>query len=152
MTDCCKTPSRLQTVFTILTIRARRDFFRFVAKWVKGSAFIGLLPAILLVVAFGGQHSVALAGQERVDCSKPPELDSNTKQQKQDKDKKEKPRIQGSVAITIAEDGSVVEAKATKPVSDSTAKKLTDLAKTMKFKARPGCGPFKTVVNFNLAQ
>jgi hypothetical protein len=85
-------------------------------------------------------------------CSKPPDLVSKRPLSKEEQDRASKIRVQGSVAIVISEDGDVVEAKATRASSNEAGKILVHLVQGFKFKSRPGCGPFKTVVNFSLAE
>lgn len=102
-----------------------------------------LFLALLLVQA------ILCAGQEKkTDCKKPPEVIPPGKQSKEEEQKHGKDKARGTVAIVISEDGEVVEAKAVDPSSGKDAKKLVSLAKSMKFKPRLGCGPFKTVMNF----
>jgi hypothetical protein len=88
------------------------------------------------------------AQQKKVDCGKPPQLMPPSKESKQQKQSKTK--AHGSVAIEISEDGDVVDAKAVHPSSAEEADRLVSAAKSMKFKPRPGCGAFKTVVNFGV--
>ena len=54
----------------------------------------------------------------------------------------------GTVAVTISEDGNVIDAKVLRAPSDDAAELLTHFVKTFKFKARPGCGDFRTQMNF----
>jgi hypothetical protein len=88
------------------------------------------------------------AQQKKSDCSKPPAVLSSPKQSKDQKDKNAKSRLEGKVAITISDNGDVVDAKAINPPSPEAAERLTDFAKSQKFKPRPGCGDFKTVISY----
>jgi hypothetical protein len=88
------------------------------------------------------------AQQKKSDCGKPPAVLPPPKQPKEQKDKNAKSRFEGKVAITISENGDVVDAKAINPASTEAAERLTDYAKSQKFKPRPGCGDFKTVVSY----
>jgi hypothetical protein len=90
------------------------------------------------------------AQQAKADCSKPPVVIRPPKQSKDEKQKQSKTRVQGSVAIEISEDGDVVSAKAEPPSEGESADQLESIAKAMKFKPRPGCGVFKTVVNYTI--
>jgi len=80
-------------------------------------------------------------------CGKPPDLVSSPPT-KEEQGKARKIRAQGAVAISISEDGEVVEAKVLRASSSKEADFLLAGAKAMKFKPRPGCGTFKTTVNF----
>jgi hypothetical protein len=71
---------------------------------------------------------------------------------KEQQQKAKKMRAQGSVAIVISEGGDVVEAKAIHASSNEAGKILVDLVEGFKFKPRPGCGPFKTSINFSLSE
>ena len=83
--------------------------------------------------------------QTAIDCHKPPQVVPGPKPPKGAK----KPGLQGSVEIEISEDGEVVSAKTVQASSSSPSDQLESFAKSMKFKPRPGCGVFKTVVNFS---
>ncbi|MGH9556437.1 MAG: hypothetical protein ACRD2Y_11515, partial [Terriglobales bacterium] len=61
-------------------------------------------------------------------------------------------RAQGSVTISISEEGDVVEAKLVRASSPEAGDLLLTRARSLKFKARPGCGNFKTTVNYKLNQ
>jgi hypothetical protein len=92
------------------------------------------------------------AKPEQSSCSKPPDLVSKAPLPKEEQERAKKIRAQGSIAIEISEAGDVVSARVVRASSDEAGKLLTDLVKGMKFKPRAGCGPFKTTVNFNLAE
>lgn len=108
-------------------------------------------PSLVLSLAFTLVQVMPAAGQQKkTGCSKPPEFVPPPKQSKEEKQKQPKTKVQGTVAIEISEDGQVVEAKAIRPSSGEAADQLVSLAKSMKFKPRPGCGAFKTVVNYDI--
>lgn len=112
-----------------------------------------VLACLLLGLAAGlVAGAVGAAKRPESPCSKPPALVSKQPLPKEERERAKKIRAQGSVAIVISEDGDVVDAKAVRPSSDEAGRVLTDLAKSMKFKARPGCGQFKTTMNFNLGE
>jgi hypothetical protein len=54
------------------------------------------------------------------------------------------------VAIEISEERDVISAKTVDPASGDDADQLAALAKSMKFKPRPGCGVYKTVVFYTI--
>lgn len=56
------------------------------------------------------------------------------------------------MAIVISEEGDVADARVVRATSDEAGRLLIDVAKGMKFTPRPGCGTFKTVLNFNLSE
>jgi len=87
------------------------------------------------------------ARQKKNDCGKPPQLIPPPKPSKEEQKKQPKLKVQGNVAIEISEEGDVISAKAVDPKSADEADQLVALAKAMKFKPRPGCGVYKTVVN-----
>ncbi len=95
----------------------------------------------------------SLAGDKKKDspCGKPPDVVSASQPTKEELEKARKLKAQGAVSISISEDGDVVEAKVVGASSQEAANLLLARAKSMKFKARPGCGIFKTSVNFSLA-
>jgi TonB family protein len=91
------------------------------------------------------------AKRDQSPCGKPPDLVSKTPLPKEEQERAKRIRAQGVIAIAISEDGNVVDAKVVRASSTEAGKLLIDVVKGMKFKPRPGCGPFKTVVNFSLA-
>src|SRR2546429_92425 len=110
--------------------------------------------ALILAVATASLLPPAMAkdrAKEHSVCGKPPEIVSRTKMTKEEQEKARKLRAQGSVAVSISEDGDVVEAKVVRASSFEAADLLLARTKSMKFKARPGCGTFKTTINYNLA-
>jgi len=108
-----------------------------------------LRPTLFLALAFAFIQSTPAVGQQKkTNCTKPPEVLPRPKQSKEDKQKQPKINVRGTVAIEISEDGQVVDAKTIRPSSSEAADQLVSLAKSMKFKPRPGCGVFKIVVNY----
>jgi hypothetical protein len=108
-----------------------------------------LLPRLIAGLANGAPGG---AKGRQSPCSKPPELVSRQPLPKDDQDKAKKIRAQGNIAVVISEDGKVSDAKGVHASSDEAGRLLVELAKGMKFKPRPGCGPYKTTVTFNLAE
>jgi hypothetical protein len=94
----------------------------------------------------------AVAKQPQSPCGKPPDLVAKGVLPKEEQQRAKNIRAQGSVAITISEDGEVVAGRVLRATSAEAGKILVDLVKGMKFKPRPGCGPFKTTMNFSLAE
>jgi hypothetical protein len=58
---------------------------------------------------------------------------------------------QGAVAMVISKDCKVVDAGMLRASSSEAVEILLSRARSMQFRARPGCGVFKTMVNFTLA-
>ena len=58
--------------------------------------------------------------------------------------------VHGRVAIAIDEDGHISEAKLVEASPKEAADALLATAETATFKPRPGCGPFKTEMNFSV--
>lgn len=54
----------------------------------------------------------------------------------------------GTVAVTIGEDGSVSSADVVRAPSKEAGELLVHLVKSMKFEPRPGCGDYRTQMNF----
>ncbi len=103
----------------------------------------------LLLLAFCVFHFAPVqAQQKKNDCGKPPQFIPPPKPSKEEKKKQSKIKLQGNVAIEMSEEGDVISAKAVDPVSGDEADQLGALAKSMKFKPRPGCGVYKTVVYY----
>jgi hypothetical protein len=112
-----------------------------------------ILTCLLLGLGVGLTAEVAKAAKrQQSPCSKPPELVSKRALPKEEQEKARKIRPQGPIAIVVSEDGDVVDARVVHATSDEAGRLLIDLAKGMKSKPRPGCGPFKTIVNFNLSE
>ncbi len=116
-----------------------RRTFRAVLVLTIAFAFIQAMPV---------RPSSEAGQQKKTSCSKPPESIPPPKQPKGKKQPKTK--IRGEVAIEISEEGGVVAAVALHPSSEDAAKQLESFAKSMKFKPRPGCGVFRTVVSYNI--
>ena len=112
-----------------------------------------VLACFLLAQVAGLTGEPLLAAKRKLSpCGKPPEMVSHAPPSKEDQEKAKRIRAQGTIAIEIAEDGNVVDAKVVHASSDEAGRLLVEAAKGMKFKSRPGCGPFKTTVNFNLSE
>lgn len=85
-------------------------------------------------------------------CRKPPDIATQPKMPEEYREKWKKVRVQGRVAIAIDEDGHVFEAKLLEASPKDAADALLATAKTITFKPRPGCGTFKTEMNFSVNQ
>ena len=92
------------------------------------------------------------AKREQSACGKPPQLISRRPLPKEEQEQAKKTRAQGVVQIVISEDGDVTDARVVQASTKEAIKLLGDWARGLKFKARPGCGSFKTMVNFTLAE
>src|SRR5689334_662881 len=77
-------------------------------------------------------------------CRKPPKILNQPKTPEEYREKWKKLRVQGKVAIVVDEEGHVSEAKVLEASPKEAADALLASAKTISFKPRPGCGPFKT--------
>ena len=84
-------------------------------------------------------------------CDKPRQIASQPHLSKEEQKKAHAIRAQGTVAISITEEGDVVDAKVVRASSANAVDLLLRQAKSIKFKPRPGCGTTHTVVNFSLA-
>jgi hypothetical protein len=104
-------------------------------------AFTGPVEA-----AKGSKHNKA----ETSACSKPPDLVSKGTLSKEDQEKAKNVRMVGTVAVTINQDGKVTDVRVVRAPSKDSAELLSHLVSTFKFKPRPGCGDFKTQMNFGL--
>ena len=104
-----------------------------------------LASSLIVVTAVAAP---ATAGDKKNPCGKPPDLLSGSKPSKTELDEARKIHAQGSVAITISEEGDVTDARVVRASSPEAANLLLSRAKGMKFKARPGCGVFQTTVNY----
>ena len=110
-----------------------------------------LQPVFFVIVFALLCSSVSAAGDKGdVTCPKNPELIRSPNPSKEEQ-RVRKLRAQGMFAISISEDGDVVDAKVIRPSSPEAVEPLLALAKSMKFKARPGCGISKIMVNYSLA-
>jgi len=108
--------------------------------------FVILLLVFSFVSVWGGNPKL----KKNLDpCKQPPQLLS--KPSKEDLAKGNKIRAQGSIGIAISEDGDVTDARVMNASSPAAADLLLARARSMKFAPRPGCGVFKTAVNFTLA-
>jgi hypothetical protein len=110
-----------------------------------------LQPLLLLALVSASAMPLAAGGEKKDSpCRKPPEVASGGKPTKEEQKKARQLRAQGSVAISISEEGDVVDAEVVRASSQEAGDFLLTWAKAMKFKARPGCGSFKTTVNYTL--
>ena len=107
----------------------------------------GILIVTLVMVAM---RAPSLAGEKKQSqCT--PELIPRPALSKEEQKKAREVKAQGMVAISISEEGDVVDAKVVRASSPEAADAILSSAKSMKFKPRPGCGIFKTAINFTLA-
>jgi peroxiredoxin len=83
-------------------------------------------------------------------CRKPPEIVAQPKMPQEDREKWKKVHVSGRIAIVIEEDGHVSEAKLLQASPKEAAQALLASAKAASFKPRPGCGTFKTEINFSV--
>jgi hypothetical protein len=84
-------------------------------------------------------------------CGKQPVLMPGPKPTKEEQQKACKLRADGLVAISISEEGDVVNATVVRTLSRDAAEALLTRARSMKFQPRPGCGILKITVNYSLA-
>ncbi|MHB8412035.1 MAG: hypothetical protein ACYDDI_08815 [Candidatus Acidiferrales bacterium] len=113
--------------------------------------FAWLLMFSSLAFTFVGARP-AVGHPKKTNCGNPPEIVRPPKPPKKEKQKQPKVKVQGTVAIEISESGEVVSATPLHPSSREAAAQLVSLAKSMKFKPRPGCSVFKTIVNYNIGR
>lgn len=107
----------------------------------------------LLGITLAATAATAMsAKREQSPCGKPPALVTKRSLPKEEEEQAKKIRAQGQVAVVISEEGEVVNAKVVRASSPQAIELLMDWAKGMTFQARPGCGPFRTVLNFTLAE
>jgi len=85
-------------------------------------------------------------------CRKPPEIIAQPKTPQEYREKWKKVNVNGRIAITIDENGNVSEARILQVSPKEAAEALLATAKTVTFKPRPGCGNFKTEMNFSVNQ
>ena len=108
------------------------------------------VPSIVFLIASAGLP--ARGQRDPKACRKPPTILNQAKTPEEYREKWKEMRVQGKVAITIDEDGHVSEAKVIQASPKEAADALIATAKTITFKARPGCGTFKTEIVFSLSQ
>jgi outer membrane biosynthesis protein TonB len=112
-----------------------------------------ILTVLLLVLGSCLTIKPATAAKrDQSPCGKPPDLVSKAPLPKEEQARARKIRAQGTVAIVVSEGGDVADAKVVVASSEEAGKILIDLVRGMKFKPRPGCGAFKTSMNFSLAE
>jgi hypothetical protein len=109
--------------------------------------FRNILITLCVVLALA--QALPAQKKKKDPCSQHPELLLPPKQSEKDKQQKITPKIQGSVAIVIDEDGNVANAQAIAPLTGDAASQLESFVRTMKYKPRTGCGNYKTVVTFS---
>jgi len=100
--------------------------------------FLVLLLTVITIPLWAGDKKSNKAADP---CKQPPGLLSKTSNED---------IAQGTVAIAISEEGDVTNAKVMNASSSAAADLLLARARAMKFALRPGCGVFKTIVNFTL--
>jgi TonB family protein len=104
-----------------------------------------LLAAFILPFAIGrDKHPIS-------PCDKPREITSPPQLSKEDQAKARKIRAQGTVEISISEEGDVTESKVVRASSREAVDLLLAFARSAKFRPRTGCGPTHTAINFTLA-
>ena|SRR5579885_2727371 len=120
-------------------------------------ARINLLPMgkgltcalILLISPFAlGRHK-----KPENPCDMPREIVSQPTLSKESRKKAQEihiRRIEGTVNISISEEGNVVESNVVRASSPEAVPFLLEQANSMKFKPRAGCGTTRTAANFAL--
>lgn len=95
----------------------------------------------------------AIAGDKHKDspCDKPREIASVPQLSKEEQSKARKIRAQGTVKISISEDGDVIEAKVVQASSPEAVDVLLAFARSAKFKPRTECGTTHAAINYTLA-
>jgi TonB family protein len=96
-------------------------------------------------------YSVSAQNQKN-NCKRPPKMLSQPRFSDEDKAKWKGKTVSGKIAITVSEDGDVVQAGIVSSSPKEAAEALLDAAKRAKFQARSGCGELKTEVIFNLGR
>jgi len=124
-------------IFSANFSTVRHSLPRLLSLWIQ-----------LFLVAFGALSTSGQGNQKA--CRKPPEIATQPKTPQEYREKWKKVHVQGRVAITIDENGQVSEAKLLEASPKEAADALLATAKTAKFKPRPGCGVFKTEINFTV--
>jgi outer membrane biosynthesis protein TonB len=85
-------------------------------------------------------------------CGKPPKIISQPHSSSEDAARLNILKGVGTVAIIIGEDGSVAAAKVLTVSPDAAREPLLAVAKTIRFKPRPGCGTFQSTMIFSRDQ
>ncbi len=106
------------------------------------------LSVQLFLANFGAVSADAQSNQKA--CRKPPEIANHPKTPQEYREKWKNVNVRGRIAITIDEDGQVSEAKLLEASPKEAADALLGTAKSVSFKPRPGCGPFKTEMIFTV--
>jgi outer membrane biosynthesis protein TonB len=121
--------------------------------------FSSVRQQLLRIIAVSIQLTLATVGALLANgqstskaCRKPPDIAAQPKMPEEYREKWKKVHLQGRVAIAIDEDGHILEAKLLEASPKEAADALLAAAKTITFKPRPGCGTFKTEMNFSVNQ
>jgi len=112
---------------------------------VKTLAHLALVSAVILL-SVPTSNCFAAEGK----CPDHPQMLPGSKPTKEEQKRQKELRAQGTVSIAISEEGDVVEAKIVRASSKEAATELLKRAQSMKFEPRPGCGVFRTQINFTL--
>ena len=111
-----------------------------------------LKAALMLTLATVAMRVPSGADEKKESaCGKQPVSMPGRKPTKEEQQKACKLRAEGLVAISISEEGDVVNATVVRTLSRVAAEALLTRARSMKFKPRPGCGILKIRVNYRLA-
>jgi len=111
-----------------------------------------IICSFLILASVYSPLLAAAAKHNESPCGTPPALVSKAPLPKEEQERAKEIRAQGTIAIEISEEGDVIGGHVVRASSNEAGKILIDLVKGMKFKSRPGCGTFKTTVNFSLAE
>jgi hypothetical protein len=103
------------------------------------------------ILVCGVLYAVAADKKDQSPCAKPRELSSKPQLSKEEQKRAHEIRAQGMVAISINEEGDVVDAKILRASSADAVGFLLAQARSMKFKPRPACGVTYTKVNFTFS-
>ena len=112
---------------------------------VRRSAASALAIALLLQLA-------AAKSKGRSDCERPPETLSGSAPTEQEQEEGRKLKATGSITVTVSEKGNVVEAEVVKASPPEAKDLLLRRAREFRYKARPGCGPYKVQIDFDLTR
>jgi hypothetical protein len=112
---------------------------------VRRSATSALALALLLQLA-------AAKNKGRSDCERPPETLSGSVPTEQEQEEGRKLKATGTIAVTVSEKGDVVEAEVLKASPAEAKDLLLRRAREFRYKARPGCGPYKVEIDFDMTR
>jgi hypothetical protein len=93
----------------------------------------------------------ACGQQKKSPCDKPPQIASQPSSP-DDSAKLKMFKVVGTVILLIDEAGDVIETKIHSVHPEAARDSLIAVAKTVKFKTRPGCGTLQVVMVFNSDQ